>query len=254
MLRTNRLSASIMRNFPSGNLKIRHLTRRKMEKKIKILNAYAGKGGNRRRWPSDKIDVVAVENNPDIASMYQAEFPMDKVIVGDAHDYILKHHKEFDFVWSSPPCQSHSGVNFFLNSQGVERYPDMRLYEEIIFLMHFAKCPYCVENVKPYYQPLIRAQIIGRHFLWCNFIVPKIKQPKDSIGKMHGKKQKGHSRPQVENNMVNAELGLHVFNCAIINKQRMVADFHSTETHNNCYAVRDEPSPKVFPRKEKPIA
>ena len=37
-------------------------------------------------------------------------------------------------------------------------------------------------------------------------------------------------------------------------KQKTVGEFHSTETHNNCYAVRDEPSPKVFPCEEKPIA
>ena len=34
---------------------------------IKILNLYAGIGGNRRLWPDDEIEVTAVELNPKIA-------------------------------------------------------------------------------------------------------------------------------------------------------------------------------------------
>ena len=76
-------------------------------KKIRILNLYAGIGGNRRLWEGD-IEVTAVEKDPKIAVIYQKNFPDDKVIVGDAHDYLLEHFKEFDFIWSSPPCPSHS--------------------------------------------------------------------------------------------------------------------------------------------------
>ena len=32
-----------------------------MSRKIKILNLYAGIGGNRKLWPQEKIEVVAVE-------------------------------------------------------------------------------------------------------------------------------------------------------------------------------------------------
>ena len=188
---------------------------------MKILNLYAGIGGNRKLWGNEH-EITAVELNPEIAKIYQDFFPNDKVIVADAHQYLLDHYKEFDFIWSSPPCPTHSGVNFFLNAQGVIRYPNMSLWQEIIFLQTFFKGKYCVENVISYYEPLYKPQEVGRHYLWSNFIIPIIKQPKDSIGKMHGKRQKGHSRPQIENNAVNSRLGLHIFNCAFKIRQEVL--------------------------------
>ena len=179
---------------------------------IKVLNLYAGIGGNRKLW--EDVEVTAVENNREIASIYKDFFPDDDVFITDAHEYLLKHYKEFDFIWSSPPCQSHSGVNHFLNAQGIVRYPDMGLYQEVIFLRHFFKGKWVVENVKPYYKPLIKVQKCGRHYFWANFIIPESPQPKDTIGKMHGKRQKGHSKPQIENNMVNPKLGKYIFDLA----------------------------------------
>lgn len=76
---------------------------------IKILNLYAGIGGNRKLWDGD-IEVTAIEINPQIAKIYQDFFPNDKVIVTDAHQYLLEHYTEFDFIWSSPPCPSHSHI------------------------------------------------------------------------------------------------------------------------------------------------
>jgi len=94
---------------------------------MKILNLYAGIGGNRKLWGSEH-EITAVENNPEIAKVYQELFPKDKVIVQDAHEYLLKNFKYFDFIWSSPPCQSHSCCNHFLKGQGIYRFPDMKLY------------------------------------------------------------------------------------------------------------------------------
>ena len=79
---------------------------------MKILNLYAGIGGNRKLW-GGAIEVIAVEINPDIAKIYQDNFPNDKVIVGDAHAYLEEHFEEFDFIWSSPPCPSHSKIRRF---------------------------------------------------------------------------------------------------------------------------------------------
>ena len=80
---------------------------------MKILNLYAGIGGNRKLW-GDSHEITAVEIDKDIASIYQTHFPQDKVIVGDAHQYLLDHYKEFDFIWSSPPCPTHSKARFGL--------------------------------------------------------------------------------------------------------------------------------------------
>jgi len=143
---------------------------------VKVLNLYAGIGGNRKLWTD--VDVTAVEINPKIAEIYHDFFPDDKIIVGDAHQYLLDHYKEYDFIWSSPPCPTHSGVNYFLNAQGCIRYPDMNLWQEIIFLKHFCKNKYVVENVKSYYKPMIAPQEIDRHYFWCNFFIPNWKNVK----------------------------------------------------------------------------
>jgi DNA (cytosine-5)-methyltransferase 1 len=142
---------------------------------MKILNLYACLGGNRYKW-GDEHDITAVEWDEELAKMYQERFPNDKVIVADAHQYLLDHYKEFDFIWSSPPCPSHSRARFWGSKGGQVNpiYPDMTLYQEIIFLDNFFDGKYVVENVISYYQPLIEAQKRGRHFYWTNFILPRV--------------------------------------------------------------------------------
>lgn len=152
---------------------------------MKILNLYAGIGGNRKLWGNEH-EITAVEYDHKIAAIYQEHFPNDKVIVGDAHEYLLKHFKEFDFIWTSPPCQSHSSFrqNICVRFRGTEpKFPDMRLYEEILFLQYNAICPYVVENVKPYYKPLIEGKLLQRHLFWSNIELPNIEVEKDNIRK-----------------------------------------------------------------------
>ena len=91
---------------------------------MKILNLYAGIGGNRKLWGNDH-EITAVEYDNKIAAIYKDFFPNDNVIVGDAHQYLIDHYSEFDFIWSSPPCPTHSGCNYFLVGAGTVRYPDM---------------------------------------------------------------------------------------------------------------------------------
>ena len=142
---------------------------------MKILNLYACLGGNRYKWDKvTDIEVTAVELDPEAARLYQERFPNDKVIVADAHQYLLDHYKEFDFIWSSPPCPTHSRLQTSLKTRTKMKYPDMKLYQEIIFLDNFFNGKYCVENVIPYYEPLIPAKKRGRHLYWTNFNLPNI--------------------------------------------------------------------------------
>ena len=142
---------------------------------IKVCNLYACLGGNRAKWDEvADIQVTAVELDPELARLYQERFPNDIVIVADAHQYLLDHYKEFDFIWSSPPCPSHSRTRFWgfgLNGKK-PIYPDMSLYEEILFLQHHFSGKYVVENVIPYYEPLIKAQERDRHLYWTNIKLP----------------------------------------------------------------------------------
>ena len=200
--------------------------------KIKVLNLYSGIGGNRKLWTN--VEVTAIEINPEIAKIYQEFFPQDKVIVADAHQYLLEHFKEFDFIWSSPPCPSHSRIRKHTSvnrGQAKPIYPDMRLYEEIIFLKHYFKGKWVVENVIAYYTPLIKPQEIQRHHFWSNFPIPKTNHIEgDKIAKDLNKNRQDRlgfnldnciniDKTKVLRNCVNSKLGLHVFNCAFKEKQ-----------------------------------
>ena len=162
--------------------------------KYKILNLYACLGGNRYKWDEVaeslgiEIEVTAVELDTELARMYQDRFPNDIVIVADAHQYLLDHYKEFDFIWSSPPCPTHSRVRITQKNQEffVPKFPDMKLYEEIIFLENHFTGKYVVENVIPYYEPLIEAQKRGRHLYWCNFKLPNQIDREETKGIMCG--------------------------------------------------------------------
>ena len=157
---------------------------------MKILNLYACLGGNRYKW-GDEHDVTAVEWDEELARMYQERFPNDKVIVADAHQYLLDHYKEYDFIWSSPPCPTHSRVRISQKNKNfyIPKYPDMTLYQQIIFLDELFDGKYVIENVIPYYDPLIEAQKRGRHLYWCNFILPVDIDRKESKGLISNAKE-----------------------------------------------------------------
>ena len=146
-------------------------------KPIKILNLYACLGGNRYKWDEvADIEVTAVELDSECARLYQERFPNDKVIVADAHQYLLDHYKEFDFIWSSPPCPTHSKARYWGFGKNGKNpvYPEMTLYQEIIFLQHHFEGKWIVENVTPYYEPLIPAKKRDRHLYWANFNLPNV--------------------------------------------------------------------------------
>ena len=212
-------------------------------KTIKILNLYAGIGGNRKLWGGD-IKVVAVEINPKIAKIYQDFFPQDKVIVTDAHQFLLEHFKEFDFIWSSPPCPSHSRIRFLKQNQNAKpKFPDMELYGEIIFLMTWFDGKFCIENVKSYYEPLIKPQESGNHYFWTNFRIGKLEKRKRGIVHMKHKdsviyhqkylgfdlsnlNESQSFKEQILNNCVEPELGLHIFKLAFKEPQLTLTELN----------------------------
>ncbi len=209
--------------------------------KYRVLNLYACLGGNRYKWDEVakekgiEIEVTAVELDEVAAILYQERFPNDKVIVADAHQYLLNHFKDFDFIWSSPPCPSHSRARYW-NSSNYDTttepiYADLKLYEEILFLQHYYKHgKFVVENVIPYYEPLIQAQKRGRHLYWTNFTLPndcndrgfKISQEKNelqSLCKFHDydfNLYKGQqSVVKMARNLVDYEAGKTIFETAL---------------------------------------
>lgn len=221
------------RNEPIKNLTKPHNDRtRRKGMMIKALNLYAGLGGNRKLW--NGALVTAVEHTQKIADVYRQINPSDTLIIADAHEYLLNHHQDFDFIWSSPPCQSHSRM-IRSGRNRKPRYPDMKLYKEILFLRHNFKGRWLVENVKPYYEPLIEPVYIGRHAFWSNFDIPIIQGPefKNFINRQNltaekqlkewlGIKYEGHiyyngnhCPTQVLRNCVHPDVGKHVFDAMI---------------------------------------
>ena len=191
---------------------------------MKILNLYAGIGGNRKLW-GEENEVVAIENNENIAKVYKDMYPNDEVIVTDAHQYLLEHFKEFDFIWSSPPCPTHSRLAK-ANTKRKITYPDMKLYEEIILLQHFFKGKFCVENVIGFYKPLIEPKVLQRHYFWTNFEIPEkefIKEKtctvndRERLSKLYDinlDKYKGIDKRLCLRNCVLPELGKYILDCA----------------------------------------
>jgi len=192
---------------------------------MKVLNLYAGIGGNRKLWAD--VDVTAIELDPEIAAIYQDFYPDDKVIVADAHQYLLDHYKEFDFIWSSPPCPSHSDIRRCgVHSGQVNAiYPEMSLYQEIILLKYFSKCKWVIENVKPYYKPLINANVeLHRHLFWSNFNIPQTEIKDDRVhNDINGSSTvygynldnyKSKNKRKMLRNMVNPRVAEYILNCA----------------------------------------
>lgn len=204
---------------------------------MKVLNLYAGIGGNRKLW--EDVEVTAVEKDVRIANAYYKFYPQDQIIIDNAHEYLLENYSKFDFIWSSRPCTTHTKMNIanqlspykdntaqLKQGGGIKpRYPDMGLYEEILFLKHFFKGKWCVENVIAYYEPLIKPTEFGGHWFWSNFHIKPIKVESRGMGKNDTTKEtltkrKGYKWEDLEGldkelvlrNCVEPELGLHILN------------------------------------------
>ena len=208
-------------------------------KKFKVLNLYACLGGNRYKWDEVAeeagidMKVTAVELDPELAKLYQERFPNDTVIVADAHQYLLDHYQEFDFIWTSPPCPTHSRARYWGFGMNGKKpvFPDLKLYEEVIFLENHCKEKYVVENVIPYYEPLIPAKKRDRYLYWCNFNLPNVLSERTNSGALNNKsvmkdlvefhdfdftKYKGEQRVlKMARNLVDYEAGRTIFETAL---------------------------------------
>lgn len=193
--------------------------------KKKLLNLYAGIGGNRKLLSDDEYEITSVEYDENIGKIYADLYPNDKLVIGDAHAYLLEHFAEFDIIWASPPCPTHSRLR---TMNKVIVYPDMNLYAEIILLQKWFKGLWIVENVIPYYEPLIKPSLIlHRHAIWSNFkITQKEFEKLETCKKLDERaflqeklgfnldKYTGIDKRKVLRNCVVPEMGLHILECA----------------------------------------
>lgn len=180
--------------------------------------------------------VTAIEYDENIAKIYKENFPDDEVIVTDAHKYLLEHFREYDFIWASPPCPTHSRVRKSLAfkkkkdgtvyEQNKPVYPDMTLYQEIIFLDNYYDGYYVVENVVPYYEPLITPQKLGRHLFWSNLELPNKKfEPRGSFD---------------NTNELADKLGYDISNWKNVNKKLLLRNCVESEVSKYIYSKLEE--------------
>ena len=212
---------------------------------MKILNLFAGIGGNRTSWGNDH-EITAVEWDDNIAEVYKRRFPNDSIIVTDAYKYLEDNFHLFDFVWASPPCDTHTqlcvinaSIRYNNTRKMTIKIPDMRLYGLIYFLKHIFRGDWVVENVAScYYKPLIDPTAkIGRHYIWSNKYIRDKKVTNSDMGDIFLKKTdkerfkvKGIDikviegipnldKKKIARNCVRAELGKYILNSIIKNEQ-----------------------------------
>jgi DNA (cytosine-5)-methyltransferase 1 len=200
---------------------------------MKILNLYSGIGGNRKLW-GDAHEITAIEFNEEIAMIYKHYFPNDEIIIADAHEFLIKNYMNYDFIWSSPPCPTHSRMRFTCTKQEQKtrgkldvKYIDMKLYQEILLLENYFEGKYVVENVIPYYEPLIPGKKLGRHLFWSNFNIGSYSGEKNvlrgnSMAVLQEQRGFDLSKFKIKQrkdtillNCVDSELGLHILNCSM---------------------------------------
>lgn len=104
------------------------------------------------------------------------------------HTHLEENFDQYDFIWASPPCPTHSKMrkNFAVPQGSKPVYPDMKLWQEILFLKGYFQGQFVVENVKPWYDQevdwnMIKPQESGRHYFWSNFAIPKLDVGGDGI-------------------------------------------------------------------------
>lgn len=213
---------------------------------MKVLNLYAGIGGNRKLW--EGVTVTAVELNKKIAEIYQEFHPDDTVIIGDAHQYLLDNFEKYDFIWASPPCQTHSRPAFIgtYSKQGEllyrPKYPDMKLYEEILLLKHYFRGLWVVENVISFYKPMMNPVEVANHYFWCNFFVKPTKRTSrehyGGIEKLQELKQfdissySGIDKIKTLRNCVEPEVGKYIMDFALQSEPPMQETLFEENANN----------------------
>ena len=132
-----------------------------------------------------------------------------------------------------PPCPSHSRIRkVFTKNKPI--FPDMTLYEEILFLQGCFRGKWIIENVKSWYEPLIIPQNIASHYFWSNFVIGSMKiinrgmiggknkgWPSGELKRLRKIKQfelskyGGINETRLLRNCVEPEVGKHILNCAL---------------------------------------
>jgi len=117
------------------------------------------------------FEYVAVDNDRKVLQVHSLLNPHSKTVLEDAWLISDDRLLQYDFVWASPPCESHSVLCW---KRKDKPKPDMRLWW-LIRRLRKLKVPFIVENVRPYYGTILKPTAkAGRHLLWSNLSLKSV--------------------------------------------------------------------------------
>jgi len=109
--------------------------------KLRILDLFCGVGGVVRGFhkylqeQGVEYEYYAVDTDRRILIAHELLNPNSITVCRDAYGFTDEELKGYDFIWASPPCETHSHLNFYnWNDPKKFKEPDMRLYELILRL------------------------------------------------------------------------------------------------------------------------
>lgn len=168
-----------------------------------LLDLYCGAGGSAVGYHRAGFDIIGVDNRP------QPNYPF-QFIQADALEYLANHHRQFDAVNASPPCQAYS----------ITKPVHTNIYPKLIeptrdLLVQLGVDLWVIENVRtaPLNEPvLLCGQSFGlrtyRHRLFevHGFVVPEpVHSPHYAKTALMGRKPKRGEFMHVVGNYIGAQ-------------------------------------------------
>lgn len=152
---------------------------------MRILDLYGGVGGTGigihevcQEEFGLEYDYMIVENDEEVIKYHALNCPRSHIYKEDAINWLDK-LENFDFIWVSPPCKSHSMAMLFWSNTEKFRQIDKDLFKWIRKTRELKLPAIVVENVVPYYGFKYKPTcMIGRHVFWANFPILPFEVPK----------------------------------------------------------------------------
>ena len=110
---------------------------------MRLLDLYSGAGGAAMGYhQAGFTDIVGVDIDP------QPDYPFE-FIQGDAIEYVKEHGHEYDFIHSSPPCQSESALTKGNHARDKRVGKDHQSWIAVTRdALDATSLPYVIENVQ----------------------------------------------------------------------------------------------------------